>query len=231
VKKIQEIEFLTDDESLHVKKQVEFLKSYWRLRNEREQFNVLGASCYAEAQADFGYYQTLASFYNPLFQTHFSQLYTKLNKTLEFVTGLKIQKETGLNLPGFHIFQKNVNSNAPHVDAQYRFIPEFKDFSKLPDENVLTFTAAVNFSGNECGLNIWPEFEFEGYDKQDADVFLNYAKANTPEVVLYKKNYLYIHRGHLLHQIYPTQNIDANRTRITLQGHGIIKDNQLMIYF
>ena len=230
-KNIDAFPFLNASENQEVLTTILKLKQKWRVRNPNEDFFVLGASCYAEAQYDFDYYSTLANYFNPTLKTEFAFLYLKLEKFLFNFTGLPVYYSESLCMPGFHILGKPAISGVPHVDAQYRYIPEFRNISKLDEDIVLTFTASIELPSTPSGLPIWPNFKFDGYDQQNAKDFLAYSKRNTAEKYIYKKNEIYIHHGHLLHQLLPAEADHLGTLRITFQGHCIKTEKGLLTYF
>jgi hypothetical protein len=230
-KEVYTFDFLSNEESSCVIETITNLRKSWRVRNKHEDFYVLGTTCYAEAQADLRLYNTLAHFYNKLLEENFSELYRKLESFLQNLTGLKVYYREDLCRPGFHILGKPALTGVPHVDAQYRFIPEYAHLSKLKEDEILTFTAIIQVLNDETGMYIWPDFEFDGYEKQNAKDFLEYSKQVKPEVFSYQNNKIYIHTGHLLHQILPTPQDANGKLRITLQGFSIKTEKGLLIYF
>lgn len=228
---IFELSFLTPAESEQIKKSLLNLKSQWRTRNASEELFVVGVSCYAEAQADFGYYSTLSSHWNEILRREFSWLYIKLAEKISKLVNKEVCFDEELCLPGFHIINKPATTNVPHVDAQYLFLPKYKEFSQLPEEDVLTFTLAIDLPKSPAGLRVWPEFKFAGYELQNKDTFLEYARQHPFKKIIYQKNFLYMHRGHLLHQLMPTEMDGREEVRITFQGHGVIEGDKVVLYF
>ena len=226
---IESIPFLSSTELADLKKKIFDVKVHWRLRDPRKNFYALGPTSYAEAQVDFDYYSTFAHHTNPILEKHFGFLYRKLEHLVKEKFGQEVFYDPELSLPGFHMMGDATLENVPHVDAQYLFHPDYKDLSKIEDSKVFTFTAAIAIP-SPCGIRFWKDFKFLGYHDQGPRDFLEFATAHQPEVIEYQEGYLYLHRGHLLHQLQPARE-NNQQFRITFQGHCIISEKGILAYF
>jgi hypothetical protein len=56
-------------------------------------------------------------------------------------------------------------------------------------------------------------------------------RQTAPEVVPYHLGSALVHSGHVLHQIGATPSVQPDDLRITLQGHGLVVDDELVLYW
>lgn len=142
------------------------------------------------------------------------------------------------NLPGFHIYQGHpdlplglycggtIHYDSPHKRANFPF--------QTSDEEVFSFTLSISLPRNGGGLNYWvkvPPFVETGKwfhltSKQSQE----WLSTNVKHLD-YKIGSMVIHDCNILHQMSNNVKTDADDWRITLQGHGVYRDDYWMIYF
>jgi hypothetical protein len=225
---------LSQEETKKVLDLIHSLKPYWEERAGKGiPFYTLGTAAYMDA-AEHGaiYYKKKAERTNPLLREHFSFLYESLLATLEKFTAKKVVFEKELALPGFHIFQyyelfkKPIAS--PHYDLQFdRFEWNYKN---VDYDHPLSFTLALKLPTGGGGLNYW-DLYYNDYKKLNRMEMAEIAEKNTMHYLPYEIGKIAIHEGFMLHRIAPAKDMQAGDERITLQGHGLICDDVLHVYW
>jgi hypothetical protein len=216
---LHEHALLGEADCLHWTERVLGLKRSWTPRNKDAPFFTLGMAAYLDAlhaEADLQHrtpYQTpaLRDFNNRLITREFAPLLETCRAYLEKWQGLPtVYDATQTALPGFHIhlphaaFTNGVASI--HNDLQFQQV--FPSLKPTPSE-VLTFTLALSLPAGS-GLKVW---------NSDSVRFQPYALGH-----------IYLHSG--LHQHQAVLHPEAGGTpRICLQGHGLVRDNQLILYW
>lgn len=140
--------------------------------------------------------------------------------------------------PGFHHYNNHPSnsrqiSHIPHFDGQYeQLLPMFSG-SLTPYEcihNTLSFTLPICLPACGSGLKYW-EFHYEDTLNISRDTCIGRLSSIKPRELIYEVGDLVYHSGHLLHQIkaWPARSSDS--PRITLQGHGLLFNNILYLYW
>lgn len=224
--------FLIADDCQRIRKNVYALKDFWVNRSSGIlPFFTLGAASYLDAK-DMVQYTSAIEKYNPLLQHYFSWLYAMLSKQLSAILDIPVDYAEGLSLPGFHIFLANQAFKSPvasiHFDLQYLSV-------KLPYANIdfdhpISFTCAISLPKSGAGLNYWAitYAEAKGLSKDELDQLKDSKEALYIE---YEIGKLVLHKGLILHQIAPSKEVKMGDERITLQGHGLICDGILRLYW
>jgi hypothetical protein len=210
-------ELLPEDECETFVLKVLLLKKHWLRRHAQVPFYTLGLAAYLDDCniADKRYLEYHLSQSNELLAQHFLALYQQLGDFFEQQWGLKTRYNLShLALPGFHIYQPHPAFAQPlasiHRDLQYQKL--FGIEAGQQTDNVITFTLPLS-TPTDTGLNLW-----SSPDEAEADLFVPYT---TGELV--------VHSGLEQHQA--VINCTGLDERITLQGHGIRKDQQLILYW
>lgn len=231
---ISEYDFLTENECEHTRDTVMNLKEYWINRaNNLFPFYTLGAASYLDTNKEdsSSYYQSVSR-YNPILENHFSSIYEKLREKLSEIFHMPIIYDTSQALPGFHIFLANKffeNTIAStHFDLQFK--PLKWDYQQIDYENPISFTCPVALPYSPAGIYYW------NITKKDAKGLshgeLEKLKNSKEKLFFpYSKGKLVLHRGLILHQIAPCKEIKPTDERITLQGHGLVCDGKMRIYW
>lgn len=227
-------ECLSEEESKKVLDIVHSLENQWEPRMGKEvPFYTLGAATYFDA-AEHGkaFYKKKAEKTNPLLLENFSFLYNRLQEVLEKITGKKVLYEKQLALPGFHIFQYYELFKKPlasiHFDLQ--FLHFDWNYKKVDYDHPLSFTLPISLPRCGGGLNYWELYYNDCKELPDWE--MEKLKKNTKMQYLpYQVGKILVHEGFLLHQIAPTKEMQPNDERITLQGHGLICDDILRVYW
>ena len=184
------------------------LKPHWRRRNTYLPFFTLGIAAYIDAVEGAHLYrdEALLRENNAFIAEHFAPLLETVSAALSAHFGMPARLASQVAWPGFHIFLPHPVFSRPvasmHRDLQYRLVfPE----REPEDDELFSFTLPLS-TPQGSGLNLWPE------------------GLTTPELVPYRNGQLVVHDGLIAHQAV-LQSI-GEVSRVTLQGHGIVMDNQ-----
>jgi hypothetical protein len=196
-------------------------------------FYTLGAASYLDA----GYegeitYRVKAKKTNLLLKNNFQFLYDKVAETLEKSTGHKVVYEEIFALPGFHIFQQTEMFSYPiaseHFDLQFKEL--FWGYKDIAYDNPLSFTLAIKLPTEGSGLNYWDIFysDVKELSKEKLEEIKNKKEIH---YLPYEEGKMVVHSGLMLHQIAPLKKMNPADERITLQGHGLICENTLRVFW
>ncbi len=196
-------------------------------------FYTLGIASYLDAgEKGEIYYKIKSRQSNSFLLQHFPVVYDKLAKTLKEVTGKEVQYEEGFALPGFHIFQFSKFFNYPiassHFDVQYKEM--FWKHRNIDYDHPISFTLALKLPQGGGGLNYWNIFYSDVKDLSNEEL-LRLKEETEQHFLKYQIGKIVIHEGLMLHQIAPAKDIQPEDARITLQGHGLVCDNILRVYW
>lgn len=229
----KELDFLTEDECSKTKEIVHFLKKNWTNRaGGFLPFYTLGAASYLDIQKDDQYYLQKAQEYNPLLKSHFPLMYERLLEVISNEIGKPVQFDEKLGMPGFHIFLANKAFEKPlastHFDLQFEKIKW--DYDEVDFDHPISFTAAISLPQVGGGMFYWDIYynEVKGLSHSA----LEDLKAKKEKRYLpYQIGKLVFHDGLILHQIAPVEKVDPSDERISLQGHGIVCDGVMHLYW
>ncbi|MGB1271260.1 MAG: hypothetical protein ACPG5T_04235, partial [Endozoicomonas sp.] len=228
---MQLIPMLSNDQITQAIGQVDRLFDLWEQRHFELPFFTLGAASYLDSSkiSNVRYYRKAARL-NPFLKSEFDWLYSRLIDTLEQATGYACALADGQALPGFHIFKSHRQFLEPvasrHIDLQYQGLewenPESIDF----EHQTLSFTLALELPTSGAGLNTWPQ-DKEAWNQIPvlSDRLPWHGNNENGQYVAYQPGYLAVHSGNLLHQIAPIKTFQPDDRRITLQGHGVLKNS------
>lgn len=197
-------------------------------------FFSLGAASYMDADEKSGddFYRQKAQKLNPLLRENFPLLYEQLAAQLSAILGIQTEYDRGLGLPGFHIFLSSKVFEQPmasmHFDLQYQSIKW--PYSKIDFSNPISYTVSMILPKHGGGLYYWDLFYDQVKDLNHHELEA-LKKTMEPKYLPYKIGQLILHRGLVLHQIAPSKNVEEEDERITLQGHGLICDEVLRLYW
>lgn len=232
---LSEHDFLTPEECSRISNLIHGLKEHWVNRSGGFlPFYTLGAVSYLdtskESQDD---YLRSAERLNPILKAHFPLLYERLLETLSAILNMPVSYADGLSLPGFHIFLANKAFEHPiastHFDLQFKSL-NWTQYEHVDFDHPISFTAAIALPSTGAGLNYWEISHEEVKELSKAE--LEKVKETKEKLYFpYQLGKLILHQGLLLHQIAPSNKIKPEDQRITLQGHGLLCDGIMRIYW
>jgi hypothetical protein len=216
------------------------LRSQWIPRGRQPtSFFTLGVASYQDLPSpaeDFprrDYYRE-APIFNALILNRFGWLLRRVQGALEALLGASTRFRPHLGVPGFHIFDSpaipTTDVASIHFDLQYQLV-NWGDGAPLPDDaDPLSFTLPVRLPKGGGGINGWDltyEERVRGRHFDIASLLGSRCKTFHP----YSLGMLAIHSGHRLHQIAGVADVRPADQRITLQGHGLRRGDEWVLYW
>lgn len=207
------------------------LRDLWTARSPSGSFATLGVNAYMDlaSQAD-----PEASYFGParranaVLEDRFAHVHTTLARILQNELGLVVRYAEDLALPGFHIWVGDAIPQRPeasvHFDLQYLRLLDRPRYAGAT--GTVSFTLPVRLPVAGSSLRVWPCCRYPDEARQWAT-----ARETEPEVVPYRVGRALVHSGHLLHQIGVTPSVRPDDMRIMLQGHGLVVDDDLVLYW
>ena len=217
-KGVHEFPFLSPEQCKHFAGRVMRAKAGWV---DRGFFNTLGATTYQDDIAD---YPDIADAINPLMWEQFAPLYLDLYKFFSELMERKVcPHPMGVGYMGFHIFDARAGDNCghPHVDEPFDRIDWPFEYA-----HPFTFTLPLELPAGGGGLDLWPDVT----DKQ-MDSYVASGALPEHQHLPYSVGKLYLHDGLTPHRIANPCAIEDGEFRITLQGHGVVTAEGLVLYF
>jgi hypothetical protein len=175
---------------------------------------------------------------NAFLLKHFGTLYDKVIHHLQGSLNCPVKTCLDYNLPGFHIYQGNpalplglfcggtIHYDTPHQRADFPFA--------VSDAEVFSFTLPVSLPRNGGGLNFWPKVP--AY--VEAGNWFHLTSKETQKWLIdnlhhldYAVGSMVVHECNILHQMSNNVKTDETDWRITMQGHGVFREDHWMIYF
>ena len=191
-----------------------FLNGHWRKRRQEVPFYTLGLTAYLDCRdGSRSLYrdQAMLDANNHFLGSHFQALFDLVQAGMQRHFEEPVHLASQAAWPGFHIYQPHPVFAFPvakiHRDTQYRDVFPEQVFA---DSDVYTFTLPLS-NPDGSGLNWWPE------------------EGGNPVFVPYRNGELVVHDGLQMHQA--VLNCHSKLERITLQGHAVRKDGQLLLYW
>jgi hypothetical protein len=229
---IQQIDFLTPEECCLIQKEVHVLRPFWTPRyGGLFPIFTLGEASYLDAHSDKKY-QKIARKNNALLSGHFKFMYDRLAEILSKHYKLPVVYENDLALPGFHVFLSHKLFETPiaaaHFDLQFKKVDW--PYAKVDLEHPVSFTAAIILPTHGGGLYFWDIF-YKDHPQSQAKELEKISREMEKKYYAYQAGTLIVHDGLFLHQIAPGSDLQPQDERITLQGHGLICDDALHIYW
>jgi hypothetical protein len=224
--------------------EVRRLSSHWIPRMPLPAFFfTLGVASYQDLAgpgpgvAPQDYYQQ-APMYNAIILNHLSWLLERVRNILECWLGAPAHFNQRLAVPGFHIFEGPAIPRADvasiHCDLQYQLI-SWNDGAPPPDlADPISFTLPIRLPQGGSGLNGWdlayeeiPALLREHRAARLGEVIHHRTKTFHP----YSLGVMVVHSGHQVHQIGPSAHVQPEDQRITLQGHGLRRGSEWVLYW
>lgn len=212
--------------------------SYIDIKNEHSSKYWVGSG------KDIEYYLDKAKVYNPILLTFFQDLYCKLCKFFEKEFKVKCILHDIAAIPGFHIYDNlykfsNQQNHIPHFDGQYEGLASLfglqineRDLIENFLHKTLSFTIPISLPNNTCGLRVW-DYHYLDTLEDDKEKAKQKLRTANQRIINYKIGHIVYHSGNYLHQIKSwscTEN-EIGRRRITLQGHGLLNNDFLYLYW
>lgn len=226
-----EIDVLSVEECQDVTDAVLDLRDEWTRRSPTGLFFTLGVNAYmdlANATDSGRAYHAGAQRVNRLLEDRFGGVHSKLAEALTDAVGIPARYAYDLALPGFHIWVgPGIPSTAEasiHFDLQYQRLLQRAAYARAA--GTVSFTLPIRLPAAGSSLRLWPSCTYPA----DA-AHLNIARSTSPEVVPYHLGNALVHSGHVLHQIGPTPSVQPEDLRVMLQGHGLVVDHALILYW
>lgn len=229
-REIAERRFLELDECIEARRRIMQLRQNWTKRSEFG-FFTFGTAAYLDATASREEYFAKARYTNRLLSSSFSDLHEGVRAFLCDTLGAVAEYSDDYALPGFHVFQSNGeeirNDNLAeraHFDLQFlAAMPEYND------EATLSFTLPIEEPSGGASLAVW---SLNYHDALSRNISArDFAARTNHERIEYRRGYIVMHDGLSLHAI-GTSSIKApSGFRITLQGHGILRNRKWLLYW
>ncbi|MBO3749484.1 hypothetical protein J5X84_25690 [Streptosporangiaceae bacterium NEAU-GS5] len=202
----------------------------WTQRSPSGLFFTLGINAYMDlapsADANASYFGPARSA-NLMLKQGFAGLHGRLAAVLEREIGLPTRYADDLAMPGFHIW---VGSGIPqrpsasiHFDLQYQRLLTRPQYARA--SGTVSFTLPIKLPAAGSSLRVWPCIYPDDVDRLPA------VRQTDPEIVPYHVGSAIVHSGHVLHQIGTTSSVRSDEFRITMQGHGLVVDEELVLYW
>lgn len=216
------------------------LRPQWVARTrEPASFFTLGMASYldlSEPMAGFprhDYYREAPGF-NALLTDRFGWLLERVKVFLESWLGAQARLSRKLAVPGFHIFDYLAIPRADvasiHFDLQYQLI-DWHDGGPPPDfDSPISFTLPIKLPRDGGGLNVWDLTWQEMVRGRYCDIPTAIGQRRK-SFHRYSLGALAVHSGHYLHQIAGVADVQREDQRITLQGHGIRRGEEWLLYW
>jgi hypothetical protein len=249
---IEQLDLLSRDECTRVHTTLETLRPHWIKRHAVAPFYTLGASNYFDIayNPDLPYYR-LAGRLNPLLREHFGWLYDRLLGALAVRLDAPAGFTANLAVPGFHLVfpheslvrcqdlthaawfrhreDPHMIGNPIHCDTPYQVV-DWGGEPVVDFNRVFSFTLAITMPRENGGLNVWELSMNETAHASEADLlalFRSRRKTFHP----YRIGSLALHSGTQYHQVASIAQMQADESRITLQGHGVFCDSRWVLYW
>lgn len=227
--------FYTLDECKAIHEQVLSLDQNWinRAGGFLPIFTLGTASYLDSSKADDSVYRRKALQTNPLLHKHFATLYQRLCDLLSHILGVPVALDDSLAHPGFHIFLGNKKFEKPlascHFDLQFQSI-KWDNYKEVDFEHPISFTCPFAMPKTGSGLNYW-DIEKQNFLSSTPEEIQAMRQTKETLYFPYALGNLVLHQGLVLHQIAPSKDITLEDERITLQGHGLLCDGVMRIYW
>ncbi len=231
VSSLGEVDVLSVGECEEVADTVLGLRKDWIVRSPSAMFFTLGVNAYMDLAHST---DPNASYFDParranvVLEQHFAGTHERLLHVLEQELGLPTRFADDLAMPGFHVW---VGRGIPHgagasihFDLQYERLRSRRRYANA--SGTMSFTLPIRMPAAGSSLRVWPNCHYPEDVPQMAA-----AQRTAPEVVDYHVGSAIMHSGNVLHQIGATPSLQPDDVRITLQGHGLVVDGVLVLYW
>lgn len=229
----EEQSLLTKEECLLISEKVLKLRNNWINRGG---FYTLGAASYLDMGEEDQYteYKSIA---NPILQEEFRPIYEKIKNFFQAKLGKPVKFD--LAWPGFHIFEFNeemaelanleylaaIHVDRPHKDHNWEGI-------EIKNESSISFTIPIRIPKSGAGLNYFDIETDEDYiNFYEASEELQEELVSAKKRIEYHTGNIYSHSFGFLHQISNDSPLQQGDMRITIQGHGVLCNDEYYTFF
>jgi hypothetical protein len=237
---------LTRDECNQWVARILDLRPHW-LRYQERLPCTLGASAYDlnTGQDAVVNYIKHRNVYNPILLREFKPLYDRLLVCLGSLFSQGCRLNDKLGYPTFHVSEADSipstrGERHSHFDAFFH-----NDFyaaklgvspGSIPALSQFSFTLPLRMPSGGGGLYVW-DFSFSDYlrakddgrDEPPHEMAESAAKERV--TVTYEEGVVVVHKGLLLHQIMPVEDVQDGDMRITMQGHAVFTSDCYDIFW
>lgn len=223
------VSLFSDAELRDIEYRVLQLRDSWVRRSEHG-FFTLGLACYLDLA---GAKDRKSSYYDRVEESNgilgdgFADVYLRLREVLDDSLKTRTVFESGLALPGFHVWLPNSIPRAKtasiHFDLQY--LPIADPGGPPGPGDTVSFTVPVTLPTGGGGLNVWPLHWPEDSGKAAGALDMPCQRLE------YKPGEVILHSGLWMHQIAETAAVAPDDIRLTLQGHGVRAGDRTILYW
>ena len=166
---------------------------------------------------------------NPVLRARLGWMYDRIERRLAEALAAPTCYPADLALPGFHVFSRPILEKSIHFDEQHRQLDWGKS-GHVDLDHPLSFTLAIALPAAGAGLNLWDvdRNECRGLSAAEREEL---RRSRRKIVVPYRVGKMVCHSGYRLHQIADAADFAPGDERITLQGHGIMRDGVWQLYW
>lgn len=235
---IDAIPLLSADEAAGIVASLDELRPSWIFRDLTGRFATLGRCAYLDLCAGRGTvesYLEQAALHNEVLLRHYAALLERVRACIQREVRARTSLTRDWALPGFHVFEgqglRRADSGAAHFDLQFRALIGDRPLQAV---RPVSFTLALSLPQSGSGLRVWPIRPLQAdaaTAQRRADTIAEYLARKPSIFVPYTVGVLYLHREPLMHCIDYNGSVLATDRRITLQGHGIHDDEQVILYW
>lgn len=226
-----EIDVLTEQECAVTASAVMDAREQWVSRSGSGHFATFGINAYMDlapsTDTDASYFGA-ARRSNAELTKRFADLHVRLADVLGCALDLPARYAEDLALPGFHIWLGPAIPRLPvasvHFDLQYQRLLSRPDYAR--STGTMSFTLPISLPATGSSLRVWPRCTYS-HGRPNVP----WSRREEPEIVDYRLGRALVHSGHLLHQIGATPLATNDDVRIMLQGHGLVIDDALVLYW
>ena len=185
---------------------VRLLREHWDRRAENMEFYTLGKSTYLDGNTP-AYFECREGI-NPILFRHLGFMYEDLREMLATILGEPVFFNPDVALPGFHVFPSDPQfltmHGAWHVDLPHQTL-------SLGESDTQAYTVAIKLPTGGGGM----------------DMKIN----GKEEYVSYEEGKMYLHDGTDVHRISCYKEYRPDEYRITLQGHLVRNNGELITFW
>lgn len=246
------IELLTPQECAAVYAALKDLRPHWIRRHATVPFYTLGAANYYDIanNPELPYYD-IARRLNPVLLERLDWLYSRLAEALSEAFGVPARYGGRRAVPGFNIlfshpalenpqtlmvgewFEKRYDRTAfsvpIHCDTPH-FVVDWSDAREIDMDRPLSFTVPIAMPQSGAALRVWDLWLDEAYGKSEAEL---HEQLQTRRLTVhdYELGHCALHTGLRCHTIAAVRDVQPEDARITLQGHGLLADGAIQLYW
>jgi hypothetical protein len=175
---------------------------------------------------------------NILLKSLFDDLYKRLCIFFSDIFNISCQLHDIAAAPGFHIYYNfpefiSQSTHVPHFDLQYQdmigLLAPGLDRADVMGRTI-SFTLPISLPNYESGLRIW-DFHYREVLSNGKESLVDRLSNLSPSIIKYEAGRIVYHSGHVLHQIKAWRASQEDKPRITLQGHGLLIQDCLYLYW